>query len=90
MISHDESLEMENTWAKEFDEAPTLESKENDYLDEHGSFSLEIPQDPCSFNASPKSGMLSTSHTHTREKQSLQGVFLQNLQEGGCKRICLS
>ena len=29
-ISHDESLEMENTWAMEFDEAPTLESKEKD------------------------------------------------------------
>ena len=26
MISHDESLEMENSWAMEFDEVPTLES----------------------------------------------------------------
>ena len=90
MISHDGSLEMENTWAMEFDEAPTLESKVKDSLDKHGSFTPEIPQEPCSFNASPESGMLSTSHTHTREKQSLQGVFLQNLQEGGCRRICLS
>ena len=26
MIFHDESLEMENSWAMEFDEVPTLES----------------------------------------------------------------
>jgi hypothetical protein len=26
MISHDESLEMENPWAMKFDEVPTLES----------------------------------------------------------------
>ena len=30
MISHDESLEMENLWAMEFCEAPTLESEEKD------------------------------------------------------------
>ena len=64
MISHDESLEMENSWAMEFDEAPTLESKEKDSLDEHGSFSLEIPQEPCSFNASSESGTLCTPSTH--------------------------
>ena len=58
MISRDESIEMENTWAMEFDEAPTLESKEKDSLDEHGSFILEIQQEPCKFNASPESGTL--------------------------------
>ena len=42
-ISHDESLEMENTWAMKFDEAPTLESKVKDSLDKHGSFTPEIP-----------------------------------------------
>ena len=78
MISHDESLEMENPWAMEFCEAPTLESKEKDSLDVHGSFTLEIPEEPCSFSASPESGMLSASRTHEK-KQSLQGVFLQNL-----------
>ena len=64
MISYDESHEMGNPWALEFDDAPTLESKEKDSLDEHGSFILEIPQEPCSFNASPESGMLCASSTH--------------------------
>ena len=30
MLSHDESLEMENRWAMEFCEAPTIESDEKD------------------------------------------------------------
>ena len=64
MISYDESHEMGNPWAMEFDDAPTLESKEKDSLDEHGSFILEIPQEPCSFNASPESGMLCAPSTH--------------------------
>jgi hypothetical protein len=64
MISNDESLEMENPWAMKFDEAPTLESKEKDSLDEHGSFILEIPQEPCSFIASPESGTLCAPSTH--------------------------
>jgi len=64
MISHDESLEMENPWTMEFDEAPTLESKENNSLDEHGSFILEIPQEPYSFNDCPESGTLCAPCTH--------------------------
>ena len=32
---HDESLEMENQWAMEFCEAPTLESEEKDSTNEH-------------------------------------------------------
>ena len=40
MIFHDESIEMENPWAMEFDEALTLECKEKDSLDEYGSFIL--------------------------------------------------
>jgi len=54
----------------EFDEAPTLESNEKDSLDEHGSFTIEIPQEPCSFNASPESGMLSASRTHEKSNHS--------------------
>ena len=61
MISHDESLEMENPWAMEFCEAPTLESDEKDSTDEHGTIIFEIP---CSFNATPESGMLSALCTH--------------------------
>ena len=62
-ISHDESLEMENPWAMKFCEAPTLESGEKDSTDEHGTIIFEIP---CSFNASPESGMLSSPRTHEK------------------------
>ena len=64
MIFHDESLEMEKSWAKEFCEAPTLESEEKDSTNKHGSFTFDIPCKPCSFNATPKSGMLSAPCTH--------------------------
>ena len=64
MITHDESLEMENLWAMEFCEAPTLESIEKDSIYEHGSFILVIPQKPCSFNISPESGMHCAQSTH--------------------------
>jgi len=40
MIFYDESLKMENQWAIEFCEAPTLESNEKDSTNEHGSFTL--------------------------------------------------
>ena len=36
MILHDAALEMENQWAMEFCEAPTLESEEKDPTNEHG------------------------------------------------------
>ena len=55
MSFHDKSLEMEKSWAKEFCEAPTLESKEKDSINEHESFTLEMPQKLCSFNATPES-----------------------------------
>ena len=61
---HDESLEMENQWAMEFCEAPTLESEEKDSTNEHGSFTYDIPRKPCSFNATPESDMFSAPCTH--------------------------
>ena len=64
MIFHDEPLEMENQWAMEFCEAPTLESEEKDSTNEHGSFTFDIPRNPCSFNATPESGMFSAACTH--------------------------
>ena len=64
MISLNESLEMENPWALEGDEALTLESIKKDFVDEHGSFILGILQESCSFNASPESGMLCAPSTH--------------------------
>src|SRR6185437_8416789 len=50
MLSHDESLEMENRWAMEFCEALTLESDEKDSTNEHETVIFEIP---CSFNGTP-------------------------------------
>ena len=64
MIFHDESLEMENQWAKESCEAPTLESNEKDSSNEHVNFTFDIPSKLCSFNATPESGMLSAPCTH--------------------------
>ena len=61
MLSHNESLEMQNPWAMEFCEALTLESDEKDSTDEHGTVIFEMP---CSFNATPESGMLSAPCTH--------------------------
>jgi hypothetical protein len=61
IIIHDESLEMENLWAMEFCEAPTLESEGKDSMDKHGRFIVEIQQEPCSFNASLESSMLCAS-----------------------------
>ena len=42
MIFHDEPLEMENQWAKESCEVPTLESEEKDSTNEYGSFTFDI------------------------------------------------
>ena len=67
------SLEMENQWAKEFCEVPTLESEEKDSTIEHGSFTLDIPHQSCSFNATPESGMFSapcTQRTTTNSRSS--------------------
>ena len=61
LISQNESLDMENQWAMKFCEALTLESDEKDSTDEHGTIIFEIP---CSFNATPESGMLSALCTH--------------------------
>ena len=61
---HDESLEMENQWAMELCEAPTLESNEKDSSNEHGNFTFDIACKPFSFNATPESGMLSAPCTH--------------------------
>ena len=64
MSFHDKSLEMEKSWAKEFCEAPTLKSNEKDSSHDHGNFALDIPNKPCSFNATPESGTLSAPCTH--------------------------
>ena len=64
MIFHEASLEIKNQWAMEFCEALTLESNEKDSTNEHGSLTFDIPRKPCSFKATPESGMLSAPFTH--------------------------
>ena len=74
MIFHDESLEIENQWAMEFCEALTLEINEKDSSNEHGNFTFDIPQKPCSFNATPESGMFSAPCTH-KDYNQLKVLF---------------
>jgi hypothetical protein len=61
---HDKSLEGEDSWAIESYETPTLEFIGKDSTNEHGSFILDIPCEPCSHNPSPESAMLSALTTH--------------------------
>ena len=61
---HNKSLEMENKWAMEFREAPTLKSNEKDSPNEHGNFTLEMRQKPCSFTVTPESCTLGASCTN--------------------------
>jgi hypothetical protein len=63
---HEDFLEMENSWAMELCEEPTLEPKEKDSLDKHGNFILEPPQEPCLHNAFLESA---TRCKHTRGLQ---------------------
>ena len=74
IIFYDESLEMKNQWAMELCEVPTLESKEKDSTNEHESFTLEMPQKPCTFNATPESGMFSAPCTH-KDYNQLKVLF---------------
>jgi hypothetical protein len=55
---------MENSWATEHCEELTLEPKEKDYLDEHGSFILGTPQEPCLHNAFLEPVTLCAASTH--------------------------
>jgi hypothetical protein len=64
LILHDESPQMENSWAMEIYESPTLESKGKDSTDEHGSFILDTPHEPCLHQAFPESAMLRALGMH--------------------------
>jgi hypothetical protein len=55
MIFHDEPLEVENSWDRESSEALTLEFKENNSIDEDGSFIVQTSP-PWSFSTPPESG----------------------------------
>ena len=79
MIFYEESLEMENQWAMEFCEAPTLESNEKDSSNEQGNFTFDIPRKPFSFNATPESGMLSAPCTH-EDYNHLKVLFCKNFR----------
>jgi len=69
MIIQNNSLEMDNSWAKELCEAPTLEYEGKDSIDEHGNFNLEIAQKPCSSNTLLESGTLSAPYIHEDNNQ---------------------
>ena len=64
MIIHDEPLEVENPWAREFTEALPLECEESESIDEHGSFILETPP-PCPFSTRPESAACCTTNAFT-------------------------
>jgi hypothetical protein len=64
LFIHDASLEMENSWAMEIYEVPTLEFERKDSIDKHGSLTLAIPKEPCLHHASLESTTLSAQSTH--------------------------
>ena len=80
MIFHDKSLEMENPWAKEFCKALTLEIEGRNSTYVHGIVILEIPQEPCSFNASQELGTFCALSTH--EDYNHLKVLLCKIFEG--------
>jgi hypothetical protein len=45
-------------------EAPTMESKGKDFIDELGSFIIDTPHEPCLHHAHPESTMLGALGTH--------------------------
>ena len=61
---HDDSLEIENSWAMEPFEALTLESGGKDSTHGHGSFILDSPYKPCSHHVPLESAMLSALSTY--------------------------
>jgi hypothetical protein len=61
---HDVSLDMEKSLAMEIYEALTLEYKGKDCINEHGSFILDTPHEPCLHHTSLESTMLSALRTH--------------------------
>ena len=65
MIVHDEPLEVENPWTREFTEALPLEFEESESIDEHGSFILESPP-PCSFSSPPELATCCTTNAFVR------------------------
>ena len=79
MISHDESLEMENRWAMKFCEAPTLEFIEMDSIYEHGSF-LVIPQKPCTLSMPLQSQARIVPRAHMRTITALRSFLAKPLE----------
>jgi hypothetical protein len=61
---HYKSLEIENSWAMESCEAPTLEFIGKGSTDKHGSFILDTTHEPCLHHTYPEPAMLSAPNTH--------------------------
>jgi hypothetical protein len=51
---HDKSLEIENSWAMESCEAPTLEFMGKGSTEKHDRFILNAPHKPCLHHAYPE------------------------------------
>jgi hypothetical protein len=64
LFIHDTYLEMENSWAMEIYKALTLGSEEKDLIDKHGSFTLDLPQEPCLHHVPLESATLNAQNTH--------------------------
>ena len=61
---HRQEMIDEYVWSMNILEGPTLESKKEDHVDEHQSYILEEPQDPCFREKSLDSIFLSTASTY--------------------------
>jgi hypothetical protein len=87
LFIHDASLEMENSWAMEIYKAPTLGSKRKDLIDKHGSFTLDIPQEPCLHHVSLESSTLSAQSTH-QDYNRLMVLLCKKVYKDGCRCLC--
>ena len=76
---HDESLEMENQWAMEFCEAPTLESIGKDFIYDHGSFILVIPKNHA-LSTPLQSQARIVPRAHTRTITALRSSLAKPLE----------
>jgi len=61
---HKQEIMDEYVWSMNILKGPTLESKKEDHVDEHQSYILEEPQDPCLHEKSLESIFPSTNYTY--------------------------
>jgi hypothetical protein len=76
---HDASLEMENSWAMEIYKAPTMASDRKDLIDKRGSFTLDLPREPCLHLVSP-SQPRSVHRAHIRTTIAVWSSHVKSLE----------